>query len=721
MKKIYGLTALLIPLCLLAFRGGRAAEITDLKVFSDKDYVRIAVSLDVPVVTSVETKAADNLVFVHFEGTGIDKLGTQSFLYENNPHLESVSFLPLGNGSTVARFKARHPFRVRTYDTRYPQRFILELTQSEAEAEKGNAPRGVESGYYSRGVDNIRKGSYDAALISLRSAIRAGQNVPESYFQSGLIRYRLNQLDKALINFSRAEGSAEYGADALLLQSWIHYRNSDSPRLAACWRKFAARVPEESRREQVAAGRPEVDYRALVEAVNTADKVTEADAGPEAPVLQVLSIMDQPQASAAVQPGDSAAVLFQAGLQAKDNGDLKEAARLLEKAITFDKQYSQANFELGVVYKALGQTRQSAEYFEKSLALHSGIAANEPAEVEGEPDPGEPDYPAASATAPEASALSLAEVPGGAQLEASPAGEPSPAAAAVEKTGPATAAVSAAEKVLQTPAPAVRTGWAGRLDSFLNVLRGLAADVVQLPNVELLRSQVKTLTIIMGILFIMTLLGGRLMRYRLVRPGGPVLAVAGASSAFQPPSSMNRISAPVRATPAKKFEVGQVLARELAAKRKAIEPVAQGEPAGLALHLQPVGNRGMYGADIARRIKQELSQERPQVLADNSAATMFRNQHDDLQTRLIRQLRSKNWTVSDIAQEMNLSREEIKWALAGNPDHGEEEDRAPQAGRKTDENYGQVRSLVGLRPGDSQPKSRPDIDREVDLELEINV
>jgi hypothetical protein len=160
------------------------------------------------------------------------------------------------------------------------------------------------------------------------------------------------------------------------------------------------------------------------------------------------------------------------------------------------------------------------------------------------------------------------------------------------------------------------------------------------------------------------------------------------------------------------------LARELESKRRSSRPAIEEGDERISLQLKPVGERGMYGVDIARRIKEELSPDGA-VAAPASSSALAGGHRDDMQTRLIRQLRSKNWTIGDIAQEMNLSREEIKWALAGNGDA----QSAPngEAGSNRTESYGQLRTLASRESSRSERLDPDRIDREVDLELEINV
>ena len=134
----------------------KAAEMVDLKVFSEDDYLRVAISLDQPAKTKVEANAEENLVFIRFDSTGVGSLTKQSFLYPENPHLESIALLPLGQGSTVARIKARHPFKVKTYEINKPPRFVLELNDTGQEVSsnpKVDPPRSLD--HYRRGLQQM--------------------------------------------------------------------------------------------------------------------------------------------------------------------------------------------------------------------------------------------------------------------------------------------------------------------------------------------------------------------------------------------------------------------------------------------------------------------------------------------------------------------------------------------------------------------------------------
>lgn len=126
MSKITSLLTVFLAAAFLSAGMCRAAQITDIQVFSEDDYARVAITLDQPAEANVEINAGEKLVFVRFDKAGIENLTKQSLLYENNPHLESVTFLPLGTETTVVRVKARHPFKVKTYEIKNPSRFILE-------------------------------------------------------------------------------------------------------------------------------------------------------------------------------------------------------------------------------------------------------------------------------------------------------------------------------------------------------------------------------------------------------------------------------------------------------------------------------------------------------------------------------------------------------------------------------------------------------------------
>jgi len=258
--------------------------------------------------------------------------------------------------------------------------------------------------------------------------------------------------------------------------------------------------------------------------------------------------------------------------------------------------------------------------------------------------------------------------------------------------------------------------------TMLASLRQAVANVIALPKVDLLRRQVKILTVILGILFLIAIVGERVVLYKYGKPRlvVPNFMVKEDNRNISGSGSQNTAAARTQASNTeKKRQMEVVLARELAAKKRANQPAVEAGQGPLELYLQPVGERGVYGADIAKRIKQELSRkDQPEVSASLSP---FAGRQDDLQTRLIRQLRSKNWTISDIAQEMNLSRDEIKWALAGGSPVEETQAAGKASGKTLDSPYGQARTLLKGRKEHYQGIAPKSMDREVDLELEINV
>lgn len=674
----------------------RAAQITDIQVFSEDDYVRVAVTLDQPVKADVEINAGENLAFVRFDKAGIENLTKQSFLYENNPHLESVTFLPLGTETTVVRVKARHPFKVKTYEIKNPARFILELSERTSAQPAGfTAVSGHDKGYYAQGVRQMQKGNYNSALMSFRSAIRAGNRVTDSYYQAGLIRHKLGQKDKALINFNRAQKSSSFGDEARLYVCWIHYNNGDSGPLAGSWKNFVSNLPDDNERMSVITAHPEIDYRALEEAAKNE---------PNKPAGQ-FSASSAIQNDAAGGAREAATVYFAKGLIAKEEGRLEEAAQLLEKAISLDNGYTEAHFQLGVVYKAMGKNKLSVRHFEKSLGNNGsspGISG-EPVKIGEESLPGSvqqqiPDFQPVEEDA-------LLDKPGDNEQHSATAGPISEIG-----SGGTGEAQSGKIKASRTPDET----------SMLNSLRQAVANLIALPKVGLLRRQVKILTVILGILFLLTIVGEKVA---LRKFGKRKVLIPNFIMENQvkpnPGSQVTGTGRPLAPSVEKKRQTEAVLAKELAAKRRESRPAVGATEGGLELHLQPVGERGMYGADIARRIKEELSRE-DQTESFKSVSATFGHKGDDLQTRLIRQLRSKNWTISDIAQEMNLSREEIKWALAGSSRADEETKAGKKSAKTLDSRYGQARSLLDRKKEDYQGINPQSMDREVDLELEIN-
>jgi len=717
---------LLMP-CLLLFLIAtapplKAAEMVDLKVFSEDDYLRIAISLDQPAKTKVEANAEENLVFIRFDSTGVGLLARQSFLYPENPHLESITLLPLGRGSTVARVKARHPFKVKTYEITEPPRFVLELNdvgRTIGSTSKANPPQGLD--YYRRGLQQMQAHSYKAALMSLRSAIRTGNRTSDSYYHAGVIRYKLNQLDKALINFSRAKTSSLYGDEARLYLSWIHYKNGNYPAMRGAWRRFAERLPERSARISLARKHPEIDYRALESATEgTIDKAGLNAPGASPPGDSRIETL---------QTGvdrDSAACYFDRAMVLKADGRLEQAAGDLENAVRCDPQYSQAYFQLGVIYKSLGKSALSAASFEKSLGMRRSPGQFVGERIEFNKTSGRT-FPE-----PEVSAAS-AETDNAVSKQDLPAAVP---AVVSWKTGPGKTALASSSALLpgagEQSAEGVTAGGSG---SMLGTARSTAREVISLARSGLLRKQIWLLTLITGLLFALTLLGERFFLGRLFRRKNPAAGKTGGVVDLYPKGSSNQNRKTMVISDKRPFNPQEQLAHALAGAHPAgpqagitaqaednyHRPAAYQEPAGtesLQLRLNPAPTGGIYGEDIARRIKEELSKTR---LAgkQNSMAGSFGNGGNDVQTRLIRQLRSKSWSISDIAQEMNLSREEVKWALAASPT--EEPSAQKLNGEIRHAQYGQARTLLkdGMDPDFQRVAEK--MDREADLELQINL
>ncbi len=71
MSKMTSLLAVCLAAVFLSAGLCRAAQITDIQVFSEDDYVRVAITLDQPVKANVEINAGEKLVFVRFDKAGI--------------------------------------------------------------------------------------------------------------------------------------------------------------------------------------------------------------------------------------------------------------------------------------------------------------------------------------------------------------------------------------------------------------------------------------------------------------------------------------------------------------------------------------------------------------------------------------------------------------------------------------------------------------------------
>ncbi|MCE5271636.1 hypothetical protein LLH00_10180 [bacterium] len=699
-----------------------AASLDGLQVFSEREYARIVFSLEGEARTAVEPQPGGELVLVRFDGTDITRLPEQSYVFENNPHVESITFLPLAGGATVARIKLRHPFSLRTYNIGQPPRFVLEVSRAAASSVQGddNSPN---IDYYSHGLEQVRQGSDEAALISFRNAIRSGHSAAESYYQAGLIRMRQRQPQMAEVNFEKSLGSGQYAHESRLFLAWLAHASGDRDSFRRRWNGFSAAVPDPARRLELAAAHPEVDYRAMESAAHAAGLTAITVSTPESlPVAVSPAVESAPAPMQEAGPRidlDSARAYFDLGLQARNDKHLEQAAAHFQHSLSFNPTNPEACFQLGIVYKDLNRPAESAVWFERSLGKTSGAGTNRAEPVEQRADPeaesldgmaskaGAPMFPDSQSTDTTGFSAGLAQASGA-------TGQPLPAdrAQGAEST-PNNGSTAVAAAALQP---------AGT--SPLQRLRGLVGAFVQRTGIPLLRKQVIILTLATGFLFLLTLMGERfaLGRFglRLFGRAGKDMAVKAlpAPAAAQPETITLRQAAQ---SIERRQQVAQVLARELAAKQKAVpadsgapHPAAQPVAAmarGMDLRVgRPAGSGPVYGADIARRIKEQLASPAVRVEA---ASAGFSRAREDVKSRLIRQLRAKNWTVSDIAQEMGLSREEVKWALSSSPAAERTAQPKPAAME-----LGQARALGDANLSRSAAR---DLDREMELELQINV
>ncbi len=699
-------------------RPAAAASLSGLQVFSEREYARIVFSLDSEARATVEPQSSGELVLVRFDGTDITRLPDQSYVFDNNPHVESVTFLPQNGGATIARIKARHPFSLKTYSIGQPPRFVLEISDSANKIGEKNASGGID--YYSRGLEQVSQHSDEAALISFRNAIRAGRQAPESYYQAGLIRLRQNQPQMAEVNFEKSIGSDQYAHESRMFLAWLAHLRGDRESFRRRWNGFSAAVPDPARRLELAATHPEVDYRAMEQAARdaglTAVTVAMHSEAPAEAVPAVKSAMtDSPVTGSRLNP-DSARTFFDLGMQARRENRYEQAAAYFHQSLTYNPSNAEACFQLGIVYKEMGRLTESATWFEKSLGntANAGSSQAEPIEVRPQLEAG----PLSGVNAPLNPDLDEDMLPDSSGL-------PSVGIqTGTDGTIPPDGVKKAQESAVALQAGALGGEVPAELKSMnlIQRLRKAVSTFVEHTGMPLLRKQVAILTAITGVLFLLTLIGERLATgktgLRLFGYGRAKdeTKISGAVPSAETAISLRQAAESVE----RRRQVAQVLARELASKQKAIpavSPNAETSPAalsrGLDLRVGRPASGPVYGADIARRIKEQLAS--PSVQAEAMAAGFARSR-DDVKARLIRQLRAKNWTVSDIAQEMGLSREEVKWALSSG-----QTERAVERRPSLDE-FSQARELAArARAGETAPVSERDLDREMEMELQINV
>ncbi len=701
-------------------RPAAAASLDGLQVFSEREYARIVFSLDSEAHAALEPQSGGDLVLVRFDGTDITHLPEQSYVFDNNPHVESITFLPLTGGATVARIKVRHPFSLRTYNIGKPPRFVLEVSRSAAASgQGGDATQNID--YYSHGLEQVRQGSDEAALISFRNAIRSGRNAAESYYQAGLIRIRQRQPQMAEVNFEKSLGSGQYAHESRLFLAWLAHQSGNRDAFRRRWNGFSAAVPDPARRLELAASHPEVDYRTMESAAHAAGLTAITVSTPESAPVTVSQAVesapaDTPDSSPRIDM-DSARTYFDLGLQARNDKRLEQAAAHFQRSLSFNPSNPEACFQLGIVFKDLNRPAESAAWFERSLGKTSGAGESRVEPVENHID---------SEAEPLESMASKAAAPVFADSQST---DSTGFSAGLAQAGGNTGGLQLPDVKLQntdsalkpgSPASAALQPTAG---GPLQRLRGLVSAFVERTGIPLLRKQVNILTVATGLLFLLTLLGERLAIGRfslsLFSSSGKDKALKALPAPVAAPPDTLTLRQAAQAVE-RRQQVAQVLARELVSKQKAVPaestPRGAAQPVaamarGMDLRLgRPAGGGPVYGADIARRIKEQLASPAVRVEA---ASAGFSRAKEDVKSRLIRQLRAKNWTVSDIAQEMGLSREEVKWALST----GQSAERTVQP-RSVAMELGQASALGGASLSRSAER---DLDREMELELQINV
>ncbi|MEA1996813.1 MAG: tetratricopeptide repeat protein, partial [Gemmatimonadota bacterium] len=506
----------------------------------------------------------------------------------------------------------------------------------------------------------------------------------------------------AAVNLHRAQESPRYSDTARLYLSWIYYRNGNHASMRREWKEFVKRLPDERSRIKLAAAHPEIDYRALEKAAAKRVENTPRHAA-----------LSQPTESSLQESAfkDSAAFYLQKGLKAGKQDRSREAARWLEKTVGFDPSCTQAWFQLGVIYKSLGKNDMSADCFEKSLGRDSRTRQRTSEKTEEEPivlnnDETRDTNPLI-----------------GAQEERTPGGQESDGRATTTAVAAGTPGSSGAGTSTEWNPPAEKTDLeapevvnplASTEENVFQTLRDvIAAGIVSKSDPGLLRKRIGLLTLILGTLFILTMLGEKLM-FRKILPGRWFFSrkTAGTDPGRH---GIGNVSSD-HLIRKKKRQIEEVLTTQLAAKQQKNQHILAGpdatyhgwdnekpgENSNIELEFQPVGHNGAYGADIARRIKEELLGATESTRMETTRGVLVRGKHDQ-QTRLIRQLRSKDWTIGDIAQEMSISREEVKWALANRPVSNviQKKGNSEEVHRTS---YGQAQGLFGgvlngLRPG----------------------
>ena len=170
-------------------------SITDIRWGFHATYIKIVFEFDAPVKYDF-TKAQKNKFRFFGCKAGSE---TDKNIKINNLLVKDISLNQIGK-DLIADINLQDTFKSKEpYILKNPYRVVYEVLYEREEVNN-----------HSLGLEYEKKGDYQQALTYYRKAVRENPGDHASYFRAGILRFKIGDLDKALINFKQIPDNSEH-------------------------------------------------------------------------------------------------------------------------------------------------------------------------------------------------------------------------------------------------------------------------------------------------------------------------------------------------------------------------------------------------------------------------------------------------------------------------------------------------------------------------------
>jgi len=199
-----------------------ATQLQHIYCSSAKNATRITFSFDQPFSYQLIEDWQNKSIHLKFSNTRLHPNVNPEVLSSPDFTVSSFKVRQLSETAVGVELKTAEDFQVRTLPVKNSCRLVLEITPLR-EALQANE-------HYRRGLVYENRGENQKALAEYRSAIALQPGHPDSYFHAGIIRMKIGDTKKAIINFKKVPPSSSRRAESQrLLSSLIDSQREKAP------------------------------------------------------------------------------------------------------------------------------------------------------------------------------------------------------------------------------------------------------------------------------------------------------------------------------------------------------------------------------------------------------------------------------------------------------------------------------------------------------------